>query len=52
MEGINESNAGSRRHSCDRCGCHAEELVFDDISQKDLCSTCLNRLQSRRPSRL
>jgi hypothetical protein len=40
-----------RRQSCDRCGRVATDLSYDEISQKNLCAACLNKLRSRRLSR-
>lgn len=42
------SSTGSHRAACDRCGRLAEPLVFDDISQKDVCPACLSHLHGRR----
>ncbi len=43
-----EEQRGTPVHYCDRCARRSSDLVFDDLSLRELCAECRRELERRR----
>jgi hypothetical protein len=48
MKNVSEDPDEAKIGSCDRCARRSKDLVFDNLSLRNLCPDCLKDLERRR----